>query len=144
MGTGRILHYEVAGTMNSERPTVFLRFVDMRSAKTFMAGSIPRISEANSHRAYNVVLLIPRLILSFVRPIHDNPNERFYSFFKQETIELAHFKIRQRALFYALDDSITWTPSQLAWLQKELAGFGEQRLGNCFFCPFHHPLYPLW
>ena len=67
---------------------------------------------------------------------HDNPNQRFYKLFNMGGEQYYTFKPQEGVRFFALDSNYL-DPTQLTWLEKELAASGS----DWKICFFHHPLY---
>ncbi len=133
-GTGSKSQYSVAERLVASRAKFPYEFVLMMGDNSYIGNDAK-----DFQKAFEVPykpLLDAHVKFYAALGNHDNPNERFYKSFNMNGERFYTFKPKPGVRMFALDSNYM-DPSQLAWLEKDLAASGSVWK----ICFFHHPIY---
>lgn len=134
MGTGEAAQYEVARRMLELHQQFPFTFVIALGDNVY-GGKSPAELQKKFEIPYKP-LLDEGVQFYAVLGNHDDTNERFYKYFNMNGQQYYSYK-KGNVHFFALDSNYL-DPTQLTWLEKELASAGTTDWKICYF---HHPLY---
>jgi hypothetical protein len=133
-GTGAAAQYKVAEQLTASRATFPYEFVLMLGDNLY-SGSAQKDYQKKFELPYKA-LLDSGMKFYATLGNHDNTNEKLYKPFNMNGERFYTFRPKPGVRFFSLDSNYM-DPSQLQWLEKELAASGS----DWKIAFFHHPLY---